>query len=95
MNYLLSQSPKKFFTSIGSRKGSQFNSPEGFLNYYGAQNIRNKIKHYFYLGLHFDKIFSIYRNSMTEMSLEEILETINASKKLKDTLILVVINVEG
>ena len=42
------------------------NSSDGFLNYYSAQNIRNKIKHPFYICYHFEKVFQIYRNSQIE-----------------------------
>lgn len=56
-------SPNKFVASIKGIKGSVSNSSDGFISYYSAQNIRNKIKHPFYVAYHFDRIFKIFLNN--------------------------------
>lgn len=76
LNTVSIHSPKKFMSVIGGIKGSVSNSAEGFINYYGAQNIRNKIKHPFYIAYHFDKVFSLYLNTESNVPLVETLTTI-------------------
>lgn len=58
--------PKKFIAPVGGAKGMVANSSEGFLGYYSAQNIRNKIKHPFYICYHFDRVFRIFHNTEAE-----------------------------
>jgi hypothetical protein len=78
-------SPKKFTATIGGVKASIPNSTEGFINYYGAQNIRNKIKHPFYIAYHFDRVFKLYSNSELNTPLPNILTIIESSRLLEGT----------
>jgi len=66
---------------IGGAKGLISNSSEGFINYYGAQNIRNKIKHPFYIAFHFDKIFKLYFNQYIDIDLPQTIACIDPSKE--------------
>ena len=90
------QCPKKFTSPVGGSKGSVPNSSEGFLSYYGAQNIRNKIKHPFYICYHFDKVFTIYQNTAVEgtdlvLSLEFIKSSGPLPGKEKNLFLLVIL----
>lgn len=73
-------SPNKFVASIKGIKGSISNSSEGFIGYYSAQNIRNKIKHPFYVAYHFDKLFKIYLNSELKISVNDALSLIENAR---------------
>lgn len=88
--------PKKFIAPIGGSKNAYPNSSDGFLEYFGAPNIRNKIKHPFYISYHFDKVFVLYRNTSVEgVGLIEALECINSPvKQPADTVLFTLVIME-
>ena len=91
--------PKNFSTPIGGSKGIVPNSSESFIKYYCAQNIRNKIKHPFYICYHFDQVFTIYHNSTAEgtdlvLSLEFIKSANPLPNNVKSLFMIVVLETE-
>lgn len=65
------------------------------MSFYGAANIRNKVKHPFYLAYHFNNIFTLYYNKMECKNPYDSLKKIAMDKKLNAKILMIVVRADS